>query len=292
MALIQTILAQYAASDAAGRAAMLQVKDGALSAVSALHKYLSSKEYAEPTARLIEEHVGMELTEPATPPVLAVRGLNVIASYVTLPFSKEFLYPVVQFTISSLRSGDRSLQLEGANALSKLTRVRAVLKALKPDVATLLKTVLELMATTVSETLGIVMRRLLERFSAELVPHALAIVQQLVVLTENAMGVVASSEQRFREQQEDGTGALAGGGDDDDFFDDDDSAATEALRAAGQYIESLATIVEALDGHDNVLAQVEVMVLPLLNHIFKTENTELLAEALRLIQVQIQFKAT
>ncbi len=280
MGIIQEILTAYAtAPDAATRDSLVIAKDGALAALIALRRQLSSKEFAAQTAALIEAHVLPELATAAasSPPILAVRGLDVIASFVSLPYSKNALYGAVQVSIDALHSPDRSLQLEAGNALSKLIRVRSVLRDLRPNAATLLERVLTLMGQGVNETLGIVMRRLLERFSSELVPHAIGIMKQLVALTENALGIVAAHETKFKEAAENDA-------DQDNDFDDEDDAAVEALRTAAHYIDSMAALIDALDNNDEVLAAVEPIVLPVVDHVFSSENSEILGETMRVVQ--------
>jgi hypothetical protein len=277
MDLVQNILSQY---EAAPAAELALAKDGALAALATLNRYLSTPDFNAQTARLIEHHVTLDFAAGAVhPPMLIVRGLNLVASTIELKYDRGFLHQTVQAAISALDSSDRSLQLEASHALSKLTRVRSVLRALKPNVGTLLDRILTIMGTVVSETLGIVLRRLLDRFTVELVPHALRTVQQLVELSQTAFGVIAQSQARFDEQQE-----SALGGNNDDDFDDDDNESVAALRTAAHYIDSMATIVDALDDHPETLAQVEPLIMPVIEHVFATENSELLGETMRLVQ--------
>ncbi|CAD5166944.1 unnamed protein product [Musa acuminata subsp. malaccensis] len=239
-------------------------KDGALLAIGTLcDKLKQSEPYKSELERMLVQHVLPEFSSPVGH--LRAKAAWVAGQYAHINFSDQNNFRrAFHCVVSGMRDPELPVRVDSVFALRSFIEACQDLNEIRPILPQLLDEFFKLMNEVENEDLVFTLETIVGKFGEEMAPYAFGLCQNLAAAFWKCLNTSEADEEA------DDSGALA---------------AIGCLRA-------ISTILESISSLPHLFAQIEPILLPIMQRMLTTDGQDVFDEVLELVSYMTIFSPT
>lgn len=248
-------------------------KDAALYILGSLHNNFKTKKDIEFIENFIIKEIFEDFilyTTPSNfinylhniniclPYILIARGLWFVGNFSKTKISTDIQVHTTRFACECFVSNDLATRVEAGQAIGKLISNKDMMNEQKPHLGSIFQQLLKLLDEVTSETLGMLLRNLLEHFEDIVAPYAEQLLNGLVPMFLNSIKLSK-----------------------DDPTSDESN---EAILTASQYLGCITNILIALEDKTEQYPHAEQLCSPIIDIVFNEQSIEFLDDVFYIIK--------
>jgi len=230
-----------------------RAKDGALAVIGTISGILEKDEnFSSQLEGLLVAHVFSEADSPA--PFLRARACWAIHNFADVPFSNpENILRCLQVVAKCMKDGELPVKIQAALALGVLIDKEPIQQQLRPMLSEVMQELLNLTNESDIDDLSTVMEAMIETFGEDMAPFAVSLTTQL---RDTFMRMIGEAD-----------------GEEDE---------NKALAAMG-VLRTIVTFIRMMDESQQILAQLEQVLLPLMQSVLDQALLDFFEEIFEMI---------